>query len=79
MPIPKDHYASHPSPGIRKQNSASLSQVWKQMMDAYYPNIAWLCLRRDVFEELHRYKVDHGIPSWEQVFEILLADQAVKR
>lgn len=54
-------------------------QVWKQMMDAYYPNIAWLCLRRDIFEELHRYKVDHGIPSWEQVFEILLADQAVKR
>ena len=26
-------------------------------MDPYYPNSAWLCLRRDVFEELHRYKV----------------------
>jgi hypothetical protein len=22
-------------------------KVWKDMMDAYYPNIAWLCLRRD--------------------------------
>ena len=54
-------------------------KVWKDMMDAYYPNIAWLCLRRDVFEELHRYKVEHGIPSWEQVFERLLADQVVRR
>jgi hypothetical protein len=53
-------------------------KVWKDMMDAYYPNIAWLCLRRDVFEELHRYKIEHGIPSWEQVFEMLLADQEVR-
>lgn len=54
-------------------------KVWKDLMDAYYPNIAWLCLRRDVFKELHRYKVEHGIPSWEQVFERLLADQVVRR
>ena len=48
-------------------------KVWKDMMDAYYPNSAWLCLRRDVFEELHRFKVEHGIPTWEQVFESMLA------
>ena len=48
-------------------------KVWKDMMDAYYPNSAWLCLRRDVFEELHRFKVEHGIPTWEQAFEIMLA------
>jgi len=54
-------------------------KVWKDMMDAYYPNIAWLCLRRDVFEELHRYKIEHAIPSWEEVFERLLADQVVRR
>lgn len=54
-------------------------KVWKDMMDAYYPNIAWLCLRRDIFEDLDRYKREHGIPSWEQVFETLLADQAVRK
>ena len=26
--------------------------VWKEMMDIYYPNIAWLCLQRDVFDRL---------------------------
>lgn len=48
-------------------------KVWKDMMDAYYPNTAWLCLRRDVFEDLHRFKVERGIPTWEQAFEIMLA------
>jgi hypothetical protein len=48
-------------------------KVWKDMMDAYYPNSAWLCLRRDVFEDLHRFKVQRGVPTWEQAFEIMLA------
>lgn len=48
-------------------------KLWKDMMDAYYPNSAWLCLRRDVFEDLHRFKVERGIPTWEQAFETMLA------
>ena len=28
---------------------------------------------RDVFEELHRFKVERGIPTWEQAFETMLA------
>ena len=48
-------------------------QVWKELMDNYYPNSAWLCLRRDVFERLHRYKVEHGIPTWEETLERVLS------
>jgi hypothetical protein len=48
-------------------------KVWKDMMDVYYPNSAWLCLRRDIFEDLHRFKVERGIPTWEQTFETILA------
>jgi hypothetical protein len=46
--------------------------VWKQMMDIYYPNTAWLCLRRDAFERLYQYKIRHGIPTWEQTLERLI-------
>ena len=46
--------------------------VWKELMDTYYPNSAWLCLRRDVFERLHDYKVEHGIPTWEETLERVL-------
>jgi hypothetical protein len=49
-------------------------KVWREMMDTYYPNSAWLCLRRDVFERLYQYKTLHGIPTWEQVLEALVPD-----
>jgi Family of unknown function (DUF6084) len=45
---------------------------WREMMDIYYPNTAWLCLRRDIFERLYRYKIAHGIPTWEQALERML-------
>ena len=47
--------------------------VWKEMIDMYYSNTAWLCLRRDAFDKLHRYKLDRGILTWEQTLESLLA------
>jgi len=31
-------------------------KAWHEMMDIYYPNGAWLCLRRDVFERIYQYK-----------------------
>src|SRR5215813_12408966 len=49
-------------------------RVWREMMDHYYPNTAWLCLRRDVFDRLNRYKMEHAIPTWEQALESLIPD-----
>jgi hypothetical protein len=56
------------------------SQCWRDMMDMYYPNTAWLCLRRDVFERLYEYKVHHGISTWEAALERILParEEAVK-
>ena len=47
-------------------------RAWKEMMDLYYPNTAWVCLRREVFERLYDYKSRHGIPTWEQALERML-------
>ena len=51
-------------------------KVWKDMMDLHYPNTAWLCLNRDVFDRLYQYKVSRGIPTWERVLEDLLAAES---
>ncbi len=48
-------------------------QVWKEMMDIQYPNTAWLCLRRDVFDALYRFKVKEGLATFEETVERLLA------
>lgn len=47
--------------------------VWREMMNSYYTNSAWLCLPRDIFDQLYDFKARQGIPTWEQAFERLLS------
>jgi hypothetical protein len=63
--IPWDREASYRMP----------VEVWKKMMDAHYPNAAWLHLQREVFEKLLDYKVKNGIPTFERALEELLAQE----
>ncbi len=53
-------------------------RVWKEMMDLYYPNGAWIQLRRDVFERLYEFKSHNGLPTWEQTVERMLDLAEVK-
>jgi uncharacterized protein (DUF697 family) len=46
---------------------------WKDLMDTYYPNSAWLALHRDTFEKLRQYKTREGIPTWEEAIERALS------
>src|SRR5277367_5844980 len=52
-------------------------KVWRDMMDAYYPNNVWLNLLRDVFDRLYQYKTQRGIPTWEQALESMLSVEEV--
>jgi hypothetical protein len=47
--------------------------TWRSLMDHYYPNSAWLCLRKDVFDRLSQYKSRRNLPTWEQALEKLLS------
>ncbi len=47
--------------------------VWKEMMERYFPNSAWLRLRKDTFDQLYRYKTRHGLPTWEDALDGLLS------
>jgi len=44
-------------------------RLWREVMEAYYPNSVWLCLHKDAFNRLYQYKVRHGIPTWEAALE----------
>jgi hypothetical protein len=54
-------------------------RVWHDIMGVYYPNGAWLRLRRDVFDRLHRFKMRSGLPTWEQTLESLLRQAEEKK
>ena len=49
-------------------------QVWKDLIEIYYPNIAWLALDRDLFNRLAAFKSARGLPTWERALEALLAE-----
>lgn len=66
-------------PWDREVNYRLPVRVWKEMMDIYYPNAAWLCLQKDVFDGLYRYKVERGIPTWEQAIESMLTSAKLSR
>jgi hypothetical protein len=48
--------------------------AWREMMDRYFPDHAWLRLRRDQFDALCAYKARHSLASWEATVEALLGD-----
>jgi hypothetical protein len=56
-------------------------RLWKEMMEHYFPNSAWIRLRRDAFDRLYDYKVRKGLPTWEAAVEALLraSEQEVER
>jgi len=56
-------------------------RVWKETMEHYFPNSAWIRLRRDAFDQLYDYKVRRGLPTWEAAVEALLhaSEQEVER
>ncbi|HKW74740.1 MAG TPA: DUF6084 family protein [Terriglobales bacterium] len=47
--------------------------AWKEMMARHYPDSSWLSLQHEAFERLYRYKVQHGLPTWEQTVDHVLA------
>jgi len=46
--------------------------VWKEAVDLHHPNTAWLGLRRDNFERLYRFKVRHGLATFDEALERML-------
>jgi hypothetical protein len=49
-------------------------RVWRALMDLYFPNSAWIRLRKDTLDALQRYKSQQALATWEETLETLLAN-----
>lgn len=47
-------------------------RVWKDLIDQYFPQSAWVRLRRDTFDRLYAFKAERSLPTWEDAVESLL-------
>jgi Family of unknown function (DUF6084) len=50
--------------------------VWREAIDAHFPNMAWIKLSNLTFDELLRYKAAKGLPTWEATILYLLSEAA---
>jgi hypothetical protein len=46
--------------------------LWKEAIEASFPNSAWIRMQKDVFDQLYQYKITHGLITWENVLTRLL-------
>ncbi|HJQ02596.1 MAG TPA: DUF6084 family protein [Jatrophihabitans sp.] len=47
--------------------------VWRRMIESYFPNTGWIRLDSDVLTDLADYRARHGLLSWEETIQSLLA------
>ena len=50
--------------------------VWRDTMQHYFPDTAWLRLRTETFERLHAYRSRKALTSWEEAIDSLLGQGA---
>jgi hypothetical protein len=52
--------------------------VWKEMIQYYFPNTGWIRLSHETMASLAHYKAVRGLTSWESTVESLLAMRGVR-
>jgi len=63
-----------PVPWHKETHVKMPAQVWRQLMDLYFPNSGWVRLHRDTLDDLERFKASRALPTWEQAIEALLKE-----
>ena len=46
--------------------------VWKELMDLYFPESAWIRMRRDTLDALQAFKSQAVLPTWDDTLHALL-------
>jgi hypothetical protein len=49
------------------------AKVWREAVDAHFPDSAWLTVSRVTLDELMRFKTRHALPTWDATLRALLA------
>jgi hypothetical protein len=50
--------------------------VWREAMDAHFPDAAWIRLSRTAFDRLQQYRARHPVTDWNQTIDALLDEAA---
>ncbi|HET9143522.1 DUF6084 family protein [Actinophytocola sp.] len=62
----------HQVPWSKETSYGLPVQIWRETVDAHFPNSGWLRVHRDTLDALQRYKSRHALPSWDSTLTDLL-------
>jgi Family of unknown function (DUF6084) len=65
-------FAVEPVPWDKEVDYRLPVRVWRELMDRYFPNSAWLRLRRDTLDALQLFKSRQALATWDEAIEALL-------
>jgi hypothetical protein len=49
-------------------------QVWRDLMNAYFPGAGWLRLSRRALDALRAFKHQRALPTWDDAVNALLEE-----
>lgn len=65
-------FSVEPVPWEKEASYAMPVRVWRELMDQYFPNSAWIRMRRDTLDALQEFKSRMALTSWDDALELLL-------
>jgi hypothetical protein len=65
-------FSVEPVPWDREATYRLPVRVWHELMDLYFPNSAWLRVRRETLDALQAFKSHAALPTWDDALEVLL-------
>jgi len=54
-------------------------RVWREMMDHYFPDTAWIRFGKAQFDRLYAYRCTHSLLSWDDAIDALLRSAGPER
>lgn len=72
-------FSVEPVPWDREVRYRLPVAVWHELMDLYFPNTAWLRVRRETLDALQAFKSHAALPTWDDALDALLRQPGALR
>jgi hypothetical protein len=67
-------FSAHQIPWHHEAQYMLPVSVWREMIDAFFPNQGWLLMRRETIDALRRYRGREALVTWDDTMERLLKE-----
>lgn len=65
-------FSVEPVPWEKEASYRLPVRTWREVMDLYFPNSAWIRMRRETLDALQGFKSRMALPTWDDALEMLL-------